>query len=264
MPENEFLSKRLGFIGVGTISSAVVTGLSGLEKPPKIVLCPRNEAKTKALAEQFPGNVTRLESNQEVVDNSDWVFVAVLTPQVQPVFSALKFREDQVIVSLVAASSVATITELAAPAKTVIKAIPIPPVAHRKGTSTFTPPHQGIEDLFNQLGTAVVAPDEAALSSLIVATCFMGAHYKFLHTITDWMVGNGVGTETAGKFVSSFFNSVAFDTQGVSNCEGFAKLVGEQTPGGLNEQNIARLTEAGAWEAMKGAAQKTYDAVAKK
>ena len=40
---------------------------------------------------------------------------------------------------------------------------------------------------------------------------------------------------------------------------GFAELVDEQTPGGLNESNISDLVDAGVFDAYKKSLQKTVD-----
>ncbi|HEY1094384.1 MAG TPA: NAD(P)-binding domain-containing protein, partial [Glycomyces sp.] len=69
--------ERIGFIGVGEISKAMVEGLSdGSEEAPPISLSPRNAATAAELAERFPNAVVR-KDNQEVVDHSDIVLIAL-------------------------------------------------------------------------------------------------------------------------------------------------------------------------------------------
>ena len=69
---------RLGFVGTGTITTALVTGLCTAARPPeRILVSPRNAEKAAALAEAFP-RVAVAKDNQAVIDGSDWVFRAVL------------------------------------------------------------------------------------------------------------------------------------------------------------------------------------------
>lgn len=68
---------QIGFIGVGKITNAIVEGLctSSIENA-RIFLSPRNEANARHLAEKYT-QVQRLKDNQQVIDQSDIVFIAV-------------------------------------------------------------------------------------------------------------------------------------------------------------------------------------------
>ena len=103
---------KVGIIGIGNIAAALVEGLSTAPRPegagtvtgagePELFLSPRNEARSTALAAQYP-RVTRLESNQAVVDRSEIVIISVRPPVAAEVLSALRFRPDHIVVSLVA------------------------------------------------------------------------------------------------------------------------------------------------------------------
>ncbi len=72
---------KLGFIGTGALSSAIVTGLKSLpgETTP-VVISPRNEEIAAGLAARFP-DVTIAADNQAVLDQSDMVMLAV-RPQI--------------------------------------------------------------------------------------------------------------------------------------------------------------------------------------
>ena len=63
---------RLGFIGTGTITTAMVTGLcTAAETPEHILVSPRNAERAAGLAEAFT-QVAVAKDNQEVIDGSDW------------------------------------------------------------------------------------------------------------------------------------------------------------------------------------------------
>ncbi|MCP4312390.1 MAG: NAD(P)-binding domain-containing protein [Bacteroidetes bacterium] len=68
---------NIGFTGTGKISSALVGAIcaTGLTEN-RIWLSPKNKAISLAFAEEF-ANVSRLPDNQEVIDRSDLVFIAL-------------------------------------------------------------------------------------------------------------------------------------------------------------------------------------------
>jgi pyrroline-5-carboxylate reductase len=91
---------KIGFIGVGKITNAIVEGLCTASIQTKLFLSPRNENTARHLAEKY-GNVARLKSNQEVIDQSQIIFIAVRPAAAKEVLQPLVFREDQIVVSLV-------------------------------------------------------------------------------------------------------------------------------------------------------------------
>ncbi len=86
---------QIGFIGVGKISNAIVEGLcsSSIENM-RIYLSLRNEANARRLAEKY-AQVQRMESNQQVVDQADIVFIAVRPAVAVEVLRTLVFRKSK-------------------------------------------------------------------------------------------------------------------------------------------------------------------------
>lgn len=92
---------RVGFIGCGTIASAIATGIATHANVPSVAVSRRSEAKSSALKQSFPDLVTVHDENQRVVDESDLVFVCVLPEQADSVLENLKFdRERHRLISL--------------------------------------------------------------------------------------------------------------------------------------------------------------------
>ena len=68
---------QLGFIGTGEITSSIVTGLSSSGVTAhSIWLSPRNSAIANGLANRCKG-ISVASSNQEVLDHSDTIVIAV-------------------------------------------------------------------------------------------------------------------------------------------------------------------------------------------
>ena len=84
------INMKLGFIGVGNIASAVIEGLatSNLDYTT-INLSPRSKNTSEQLANKFT-NVYRLEDNQQVLDQSEIIFIAVRPTDTGEILSNLK------------------------------------------------------------------------------------------------------------------------------------------------------------------------------
>ncbi|WP_244420705.1 NAD(P)-binding domain-containing protein [Mesorhizobium japonicum] len=69
---------KLGFIGTGALTSAIVTGLKSLDGDPvSVVLSPRNEEIAANLASRYP-NIRVAADNQAVLDDCDTVMLAMV------------------------------------------------------------------------------------------------------------------------------------------------------------------------------------------
>ena len=94
----------VGFIGCGTIASAIIKGFARQEqrKIRSIVVTKRNELKSKEVSDLFPKLVTVCDENQEILDQADIIFVCVLPKQLPTVLSDLVFDPNRhTLVSLV-------------------------------------------------------------------------------------------------------------------------------------------------------------------
>jgi pyrroline-5-carboxylate reductase len=120
-----------GFIGVGTIASAFIAGLRRTGNDSPIVLSPRSEARSVALATNF-AKVRRAHSNAEVVADSDIVFLTMRPAQVEDALDGLRFRPDQTVVSFVTGLFLPDLAALA-PDSQVARILPLPMIAEGQG-----------------------------------------------------------------------------------------------------------------------------------
>ena len=240
----------LGFIGSGNIATAMVTGLCRSDKPPeKIVVSDKDNRKAQALAARFP-QVTALKENQDVADAGDCVFVCVL-PQIAPdVLKALRFRKDQIVVTVVAIRSLSEMTAYVSPAQTVIRAVPLPPVAQHLGPVVCYPDVPAVSRLFAKIGTVVPVQSERELIVLSGLTALIAPYYRLLTTVCNWAVEAGVAADMAARYVVSMFlaqTQLAADAGKTDLGELAAEAA---TPGGINEQALREISEAGAYDAF--------------
>src|ERR1044072_4562069 len=104
---------RLGFIGTGAITQAVVTGLLRFDFPlERISLSPRN-AQTAAALAALDKRVQGCASNQDVLEASDVVCLAVVPQIAADVLSELHFDARHHVVSFIAGISIDEVRRLA-------------------------------------------------------------------------------------------------------------------------------------------------------
>jgi pyrroline-5-carboxylate reductase len=244
---------RLGFVGTGAITSAIVTGLNtaGLGSDT-ILVSPRNAEAAAALAAKFT-SVTVAASNQAVLDGSEVVMLAVRPQVATEVLSELKFRADHRIISLMAITPLNKVAELVAPATKVTRAIPIPIVADRCGPTAIYPADPVAAVIFNRLGTAIEATSADQFIAFSTATATMAPYFTFAEEIAAWLTRHGVPAADARRYVATVY-------QGLGNIavatpeHSLAALAGEfATRGGINEQVVAHMKERGAFDALSEA-----------
>jgi len=239
---------RLGFLGTGSITSAIVTGLRadrGLPCP--ILLSPRNAHVAARLAAAFP-QVSVAESNQAVLDESDIVFLAVRPQVAREVLADVKFRPSHRVISLVATFSHQSITALVRPAANVSCAVPLPTVAFHRGPTAIFPPDPLAAALFGRLGVAVGAATESEFQALWASTAMMAPYFTYLGSLSTWLIDHGVPPSRAQEYIGMMFSGLGLFRQGTGAT--FAELAEEfKTKGGLNEQCAAQLEQSGVFDA---------------
>lgn len=245
------IKMQIGFIGVGKITHAIVEGLctSSIENT-QIFLSPRNEAIAQHLADKY-AQVKRLESNQQVVDQSDIVFIAVRPAVAVDVLHALVFREKQIVVSLIPLLKSAELLHAVAPATNVIRAVPTPTVMQHTGPVLLFHSNDTVTQLFRHLGQPVQVRDEQQLHTLWTLTGLITPFYDLLHELSSWSIANGVDATTANQYIAGLFQALSFAAQQNSTTN-FKELAQHaETPNGMNEQAGREIREKGAHHAYR-------------
>lgn len=237
---------RIGVIGTGNIAVAVIRGLCNAAPAPKrIFLSPRNAEKSATLAKEF-AQTEVAPDNQSVIDESDWVILAVRPQVAREVLSVLRFKSEQKIVSLIAAVTLDELRDLVEPATAIVRAVPLPPVAKHIGPTALFPADAEVAALFNKIGTAVPVNDEHQFNAICTATATVAAYYGFLGTISDWLVNEGLERKATDRYLAALSEAVAADASEAEE-KGFEALIADvATPGGMNEQ-VLRMFRESAW-----------------
>ena len=241
---------KLGFIGTGKIASSVITGICKSNILfNKILISPRNKKISKFLSKKFKKIVIK-KNNQEIIDKSNWVFLAVTPTIGEKIIKNLKFRSNQIIISFI---STITLLELKKAIKVkakIVKAIPLPPISLKKGPIPICPPNRKVKIFFDKIGSTIEIKDEKLSKNFWSISGMMASYYNILREMSDWLVKKGIKRKDAQKYITSLFLALSQDAV-VNSKKDLKFLVKEsQTPKGLNEQGLKKMSKNGAYKSI--------------
>lgn len=248
---------RLGVIGVGTIASAVIRGLLGGERPPeRVLLSPRSAPVAEALAAEFAAAEVA-KDNQAVIDGSETVVLALRPQDAEAALRPLTFGAEANVISLMALMPLTRVQDLVAPARSIARVLALPSSAQRLGPVVVYPGEPAATSLGKRIGSVIVARDESELDALWALTSLIAPYFALLEEATAWAERQGVERPTAGTYLASMMHGLTVLAAG-ARAGAFEPLVEEaSTAGGLNEQALRALREAG----VLAAVPRTLDAV---
>ncbi|MEO3872220.1 NAD(P)-binding domain-containing protein [Nonomuraea sp. B12E4] len=227
--------KRIGIIGVGEIGRAIVVGLcDGADESPEVFLSPRGAATVAELSERYEG-VRVCAGNQEVVDRSEVVIIAVRPRDRHEALAGLRVGGDKLVVNLMAGVGIDDLRQALATDAPLVRAIPLPPVRERGSVTVTYPSHPVVDSLFEHLGGALPVADEAVFNVFSALTATLSTHYAYLATLTSWAAGHGIASGDAESYVRGLFQgagrSLGDETRSLHEL-----AANHETPNGSNER----------------------------
>lgn len=235
----------LGFIGTGVIASAIVTGICAKgDLDYKIFLSPRNAGRAAELAKKFP-NVTVTSSNQEVLDNTEWVVISVVPEIGEEVLKLLSFREDHRVINLMSDRKLPEVANWIGKTKSLVHMVPLPFISGRIGPIVIYPSDDDVESLFNPLGEIIAVNNLEKVEALAAITALMSSYYKLLWEIVKWGKEKGLTEKESLDYTTTFFKALSIQGRKDKNLD---ILVKEMTPGGLNEMALLTIKKEKSFE----------------
>ena len=240
----------LGFIGTGKIASSVITGICKSNISfKKILISQRNKNISKNLKNRFD-KIIIIKNNQQIVDQSDWVFLSV-TPDVgKKIIKLLKFKSRHIIVSFISTINLLQLKKAIKVKATIIRAIPLPPISLKKGPVPICPPNKKVKAFFDEIGTTIEIKNEKSSINFWSTSGMMASYYEILSVMSDWLVKKGIKRKDAQKYITSLFLALSEDAI-VNSKKDLKYLVKEsQTPKGLNQQGLKEMSKKGVYKSI--------------
>ena len=132
------------------------------------------------------------KDNQQIVDQSNWVFLSVTPTVGEKIIKDLKFKSTQTVVSFISTITLSQLKKAIKVKAKIVRAIPLPPISLKKGPVPICPPNSKVKAFFNNLGTTVEIKNEKSSINFWATSGMMAPFYEVLRGMTDWLVKRGV------------------------------------------------------------------------
>ena len=241
---------NLGFIGSGKITSSVITGICKSSiKYDKIFISLRNKKISRRLKKRFKRIIIE-KNNQKIVDKSEWVFLAVTPTVGKIIIKDLKFRSSQTIVSFISTITIPELKKMIKVKSDIVRAIPLPPIALKKGPVPICPPNKKVKIFFNKIGSTVEIKNEKLSINFWSTSGMMAFYYELLRVMSEWLVKKGIKGTDAQKYITTLFLALSEDAVANSKKELKYLVKESQTPKGLNEQGLKEMNKKGVYKSV--------------
>ena len=231
---------NIGFLGSGHITSSIIDGIFKSKlKIKKIYISPRNKLISKKLSKRFK-KVIVSNNNQQVIDRSSWVFLAV-TPNVgNKILKNLKFNKSKKIISLISTIKINRLKKITKN-KNISRVIPLPFIGMGKGPIIICPNDNKLKNFFKYLGKVIELKSENTSKSFWATSSFMASFYNLLNETSSWLVSKGIKRNKAENYTRELFLALSEDAMNKSKISLKQLVLESQTPGGTNAYVLKEL-----------------------
>ncbi|WP_319825949.1 NAD(P)-binding domain-containing protein [Thalassovita sp.] len=226
---------KIGIIGTGTITSAVVHGIA--QDGHQITVSERSADKARGLADSY-SNV-QIGSNQNVLDQSDIVIIGLMADVGRSILPGLSFRADQQIISVMAGVSLAELASLVTPARAAAIMMPFPGSAQGGSPLMMQGDANLVGRLFGARNSLFVLETAEELSAYICAQAVLSPVARMIEDAANWL-GKRVNDPAQGEaFLRALVASSLHDTPASD------LIVALNTEGGFNQRLRQHMDAAG-------------------
>ncbi len=231
---------NLGFIGTGTIATAVVHALA--PEGHSIIVSERSEANANALAAQYK-NVD-VGSNAAVTAASDVLFLGLMPDHTEAALTGLPFRKTQRIISFIADMPLAKIAALTSPATVETLVLPFPAIAKTRSPLIAFPHSQLADEIFQNHEVFSMSSD-AEFKAFLAAQAVLSPIAQMLSEATGWAATQGADAVKTEGFLRALVSSNL-------TAEALAPLLKSlSTEGGYNARLRQHLDTTGAYKSLR-------------
>jgi pyrroline-5-carboxylate reductase len=226
---------RIGVIGTGTISSAVVESIA--KDGHQITVSERSTANSARLAAQY--DCISVASNQTVLDQSDTIFIALMPETAANILGALTFHSDHRVISFMAGVSMDEVSSITSPARAEAVMLPFPNIA-QKGSPILVRGDTGIiKMLFGAQNSIFELSNDTDLAAYLCAQAVLLPAVQMVSDAATWLSGRVEDTHQAQEFLRALVGTNLLGGE----CAPLLKAL--DTPGGYNHRLREHMVKQG-------------------
>ncbi|MCC3861205.1 NAD(P)-binding domain-containing protein [Pseudemcibacter aquimaris] len=229
------MTKNIGIIGVGHFAGYLVEGFMNRAPSINITLSPRNNEKAASLSKEYGCQVAT--DNQDVINKSDIIILAVRPDTVNSVLDGLEFPENKLVISVVAGSKPDLLKPLIAPAN-VVCCLPISCAAVNQSPTLLYPHNDEAHELLSLLGTVIPCQNQQEFTTASTYSAFYGWLFEFIAKAGKWGEENGLDPEMARKITEQTICGAAI-MSGKDSDKTFEQIIENvATKGGITDLGL--------------------------
>ena len=201
---------KISIIGAGNIGTSIVNGLlrSGKINPGNLWLTRRNTSLLEKFQEK---GLHTTSNNQEAVENSEIIIVAVLPKQLEAVLKGLATSLDptrHILVSVVTALSIDEIKAIAGKDVPVIRAMPNTAISVGESMTCLSANSVDeeslakVKELFGLAGNTLVITEDLMGSATILAACGIAFFMRYIRAASQGGIQVGFHSHEALKIAT--------------------------------------------------------------
>lgn len=226
---------RIGFIGTGTIASAVVRAIAN--DGHLITISERSKAFSSALASEFSS--VSVADNQMVLDQSEVVFIGLIASTAKDILRGLSFRDGQRVISFMAGVALEDVATMVAPADASAVMLPFPTIANGGSAILALGATELVQAIFGERNRVFALKDAKELDAYLCAQAILSPIARMVSDTAHWL-GNRIEDGEAGE---EFLRVLVASSLGQSRADDLIAAL--NTEGGYNQRLRLHLEQSG-------------------
>jgi pyrroline-5-carboxylate reductase len=226
---------RIGVLGTGTIATAVVRGIATAHD--QITVSVRNAQNAQTLAQEF--NSVCVANNQTVLDQSDVILLGLMAQDAPEILSVLRFRSDQLVISMMAGATLSELAPHVAPARAAAIMVPFPGIAAGESPVIAQGDIGLVGNVVTSANTVHAVQTDDELSAYLCAQAVLSPVACLVDDAAKWLGTRVSDPDTAQAFIRQLVSS------SLTNNRADALITALNTPGGYNQQLRIMMENSG-------------------
>ncbi len=255
---------KTAIIGAGNMGGSIARGLAkGSIIPARDILVSNpSQGKLDKLKAEFPALQTT-HDNQEAVTGAEFIILAVKPWLIKPVLRELKLKSKQILISVAAGISFEELAQNVADKEmTMFRIIPNTAVSEMESMTLIasrnaTPEQEQLMlDIFNQMGLALLIPEEKFAAATSMTSCGIAYVLKYIQAALQAGIEIGIYPQDGMRIVSQTVKGAA---ELILNNDTHPSVEIDKvcTPGGITIRGINELEHGGYTSAIINALKKS-------
>ena len=208
---------KIAIIGAGNMGGSIARGLAkgSLIDDSDIIVSNPSAGKLEKLKKEFPG-ISITNSNVEAATGADIVILAVKPWFMEPVMRELKLKSKQILISVAAGISFEELAHyVVAPEMPMFRLIPNTAISELESMTLIASRNatkdqeQLMLDIFNQMGLAMLIPEEKFAAATSMASCGIAYVMKYIQAAMQAGIEMGIYPQDGMRMVAQSLRGAA-------------------------------------------------------